>query len=145
VSTMSQAVVDGLPQFRRARIAVATAYAHDGEQPLGKPFSWRKRFEVLALEVSACSASASPTARVRRISLRWLKGFQRGAVGQGLLISLRRVAHAGRGEAAGGAPWHPCRLEHAGGVLAAMRLVGESGHVTGRGRLLEDSATASVH
>ena len=49
VSTMSQAVVDGLNSFGARRIAVATAYADDVNQRL-KAFLSAYGFEVLALE-----------------------------------------------------------------------------------------------
>src|SRR5262249_50763981 len=83
VSTMSQAVVDGLMSFGARRIAVATAYADEVNNRL-QAFLVAKGFEVLALEVSVCSASASPTARTKRTSSRsapksaWRRRRRRG-------------------------------------------------------------------
>ena len=64
VSTMSQAVVDGLRSFGARRIAVATAYADEVNNRL-QAFLVAKGFAVLALEGLVCSASASPTARAK--------------------------------------------------------------------------------
>jgi arylmalonate decarboxylase len=64
VSTMSQAVVDGLRHFGARRIAVATAYADDVNNRL-KAFLEAEGFDVLALAGFACSGSASPAARAR--------------------------------------------------------------------------------
>ena len=49
VSTMSQAVVDGLRSFGARRIAVATAYADEVNERL-EAFLTAQGFEVLALE-----------------------------------------------------------------------------------------------
>jgi arylmalonate decarboxylase len=76
VSTMSQAVVDGLRQLGARRIAVATAYADDVNNRLAA-FLKAVGFEVLALEGFGLSASASPTRKAKPTSSRSAPGSVR--------------------------------------------------------------------
>ena len=69
VSTMSQAVVDGLRAFDARRIVVATAYADDVNDRL-KDFSRPKASRCWCSKASACSVSASPATRARLTSSR---------------------------------------------------------------------------
>jgi arylmalonate decarboxylase len=145
VSTMSQAVVDGLRSFGARRIAVATAYAHDVNSRL-KAFLMVQRFEVLALEGFNLFGFGEPANKSETdIIALGSKVCGEAPSAQALLIScggLRTLAAAKPLEARHGIP---VVSSTQAAFWAAMRLVGESGHVTGRGRLLEDSTTASVH
>ena len=145
VSTMSQAVVDGLNSFGARRIAVATAYADDVNQRL-KAFLSAYGFEVLALEGFGLFGFGEPDKKSEAdIIALGSRVCAKAPAAQALLIScggLRTLDVA-----------NPLETRHRIPVVsstqaafwAALRLVGASGHVAGRGRLLQQPATAPVH
>jgi arylmalonate decarboxylase len=146
VSTMSQAVVDGLRSFGARRIAVATAYAHDVNNRL-KAFLMAQGFEVLALEGFGLFGFGEPGNKSEAdIIALGSKVCSEAPAAEGLLIScggLRTLEVAKPLEQRHGIP---VVSSTQAAFWTAMRLVGESGHVTGCGRLLEGLMTpAPMH
>jgi arylmalonate decarboxylase len=145
VSSMSQAVVDGLRSFGARRIAVATAYAEDVNNQL-KAFLAAHGFEVLALKGFGLSGFGEPhTKSEADIVALGSEVCATAPAAEGLLIScggLRTLAVAKPLEARHGIP---VVASTQAAFWAALRLVGESGHVAGRGRLLEQATAAPVH
>jgi arylmalonate decarboxylase len=145
VSTMSQAVVDGLRSFGASRIAVATAYADDVNKRL-ENFLVAQGFEVLALQGFGLFGFGEPGSKSEADIIALGSKVCTAAPGaQGLLIScggLRTLGAAKPLEARHGIP---VVSSTQAAFWAAMRLVGESGQVAGHGRLLEQSAAAPVH
>src|SRR5262245_9511672 len=145
VSSMSQAVVDGLRSLGARRIAVATAYADKVNNRL-KAFLTAHGFEVLALKGFGLFGFNEPhnKSEAEIVSLGSDACAEATAV-EGLLIScggLRTLGVAKPLEARHGVP---VVASTQAAFWAALRLVGESGHVAGRGRLLEQTAAAPVH
>jgi arylmalonate decarboxylase len=145
VSTMSQAIVDGLREMNARRIAVATAYAEEVNNRL-TAFLRAHGFEVLSLECFGLLEFGAP-ARMSESDIIELsaKAVERAPGADGVLIScggLRTLSVA-----------EPIEIRYRIPVVsstpaafwAAMRLVGETGHVAGRGRLLAQTAPAAVH
>ena len=120
VSTMSQAVVDGLRSFGARRIVVATAYADDVNERL-EAFLTAQGFEVLALEGFGLFGFGEPGSKSEAdIIALGSKVCAQGPGAQGLADLVRRPADAGRGRAARGASRHSGRREHPGGVLGGV-------------------------
>lgn len=144
VSTMSQAVVDGLRSFGARRIAVATAYADDVNDRLAA-FLTAHGFDVLALEGFGLIGFGEPGGKSEAdIVALGSKALTAAPAAEGLLIScggLRTLGVAQPLEARHGIP---VVASTQAAFWAALRLVGESGHVAGRGRLLQQAA-AAVH
>jgi arylmalonate decarboxylase len=144
VSTMSQAVVDGLRSFGARRIAVATAYADDVNNRLAA-FLAAQGFEVQSLEGFGLFGFGEPGSKSEAdIIALGSKACGEAPAAEGLLIScggLRTLGVAQPLEARHGIP---VVASTQAAFWAALRLVGESGHVAGRGRLLEQAA-APVH
>ena len=86
VSTMSQAVVDGLRAFDARRIVVATAYADDVNNRL-KGFLAAQDSRCWRWKVSACSVSASPARSEADIIALGSKVCAQAPEAEGLLIS----------------------------------------------------------
>jgi arylmalonate decarboxylase len=145
VSTMSQAVVDGLRSFGARRVAVATAYADDVNNRL-EAFLTAQGFEVLALAGFGLLGFGEPGSKSEAdIIALGSKVCAEAPAAEGLLIScggLRTLGVAQPLEACHGVP---VVASTQAAFWAALRLVGESGHVAGRGRLLEQSTAAPVH
>jgi len=144
VSTMSQAVVDGLKHFAARRIAVATAYADDVNNRL-KAFLVAHGLDVLVLEGFGLFGFGEPSTKSEAdIIALGSKVCAQAPAAEGLLIScggLRTLGVAQPLEARHGIP---VVSSTQAAFWAALRLVGDSGHVAGRGRLLEQ-AGAPVH
>ena len=144
VSTMSQAVVDGLRSFGAKRIAVATAYADEVNGRL-KGFLEAQGFDVLTLAGFGLFGFGEPGRKSEAdIIALGSKVCTQAPAAEGLLIScggLRTLGVAKPLEARHGIP---VVSSTQAAFWAALRLVGESGHVAGRGRLLEQSAAAPV-
>jgi len=144
VSTMSQAIVDGLREIGAGRVAVATAYSDVVNERLK---------ELLA-------ASGIETASLACFNLLEFGGPSRKSEADIIALSSEAVAQASEADgiliSCGGLRTlgvaKPLEDRHGLPVVsstpaafwAAMRLVGESGHIAGCGRLLEQ-ATAPVH
>ena len=142
---MSQAVVDGLRRSARKRVAVTTAYTDEVNQRL-KEFLEAQGFEVLSLEGFGLFGFGGPARKSETdIIDAERQGGERGAGADGAADLVRRPAHARRRQAARGAARLPVVSTTPAAFWAAMRLVGESGHVAGHGRLLEQAAAAPVH
>ena len=145
VSTMSQAVVDGLRSFDARRIVVATAYADDVNDRLNG-FLTAQGFEVLALRGFGLFGFGEPGSKSEAdIIALGSNVCVEAPSAEGLLIScggLRTLGVAQPLEARHGIP---VVSSTQAAFWAALRLIGENGHVAGRGRLLAQSAAAPVH
>jgi arylmalonate decarboxylase len=145
VSSMSQAVVDGLRSFGARRIAVATAYADEVNNRL-KAFLAAHGFEVLALKGFGLSGFGEPDTKSEAdIIALGSEVCAAAPAAEGLLIScggLRTLAVAKPLEGRHGIP---VVASTQAAFWAALRLVGESGRIAGRGRLLEQATAAPVH
>jgi arylmalonate decarboxylase len=150
VSTMSQAVVDGLRSFGARRIVVATAYADDVNSRL-KAFLTAQGFEVLALEGFGLFGFGEPGSKSEAdIIALASKVCTAAPAAEGLLISCGGLRTLGVAKPLEDRHGIPVVSSTQAAFWAALRLVGESGHVAGRGRLLEPScaiqpAAATVH
>jgi arylmalonate decarboxylase len=140
VSTMSEAVVDGLRAVGARRIAVATAYADEVNRRLGD-FLNAGGFDVLALEGFGLLGFGDPGAKSEDDIIELSgKVCARAPDAEGLLIScggLRTLDVDGPIEEAYGIP---VVSSMPASFWAAMRLVGESGHLAGYGRLFQEAA-----
>jgi arylmalonate decarboxylase len=145
VSTMSQAVVDGLRQFGARRIVVATAYADEVNSRL-KGFLEAHGFEVQALEGFGLFGFGEPGKKSEADIIALASAAcAKAPAAQGLLISCGGLRTLGVAEPLEARHGIPVVSSTQAAFWAAMRLVGESGHVAGRGRLLDEVAAAPVH
>jgi arylmalonate decarboxylase len=139
VSTMSEAVVDGLKAVGARRIAVATAYADEVNNRLAD-FLRRAGFEVMALKGFGLFGFGEPGKKSEQEIID-LSGTAIEAAGKpdAVLISCGGLLTLGCAE--------PIEQQHGVPVVTstqsafwkAMRLAGDSGHVAGRGRMLGQS------
>jgi arylmalonate decarboxylase len=144
VSTMSQAIVDGLRSVGARRLAVSTAYAEEVNDRL-KDFLHAQGFEVLAMRGFGLLGFSDPGRKSEQDIIALSSQACAEAPGaDGLLIScggLRTLTVAA-----------PLELRHGIPVVAstqaafwaALRLAGESGHLAGFGRMLEQSAAVAT-
>jgi arylmalonate decarboxylase len=144
VSTMSQSVLDGLHAVGATRIAVATAYTDVVNRRL-KELLTAADIDVLALTCFNIVEFAAPHKKTDAdiIALAQSAAVQ-APDADAILIScggLRTLGVARPLEAAFGIP---VVSSATAAFWAAMRLLGESGHVEGFGRLFEGSR-APVH
>ena len=145
VSTMTEAVVDGLRSVGAKRIAVATAYADEVNNRLAD-FLRRSGFEVLALQGFGLFGFGEPGNKSEAdIIALGSKVCAEAPDAQGLLISCGGLRTLGVARPLEERHGIPVVASTQAAFWAALRLVGESGHVAGRGRLLEQSAVAAVH
>ena len=145
VSTMSQAVVDGLRSFGARRIVVATAYADDVNDRL-QAFLTAQGFEVMALQGFGLVGFGEPGNKSEAdIIALGSKVCAEAPDAQGLLISCGGLRTLGVARPLEERHGIPVVASTQAAFWAALRLVGENGHVAGRGRLLEQSAVAAVH
>ena len=135
VSTMSQAVVDGLRHFGARRIVVATAYADDVNDRL-KAFLIAQGFEVLVLEGFGLIGFGEPGSKSEAdIIALGCKVCTAAPEAEGLLISCGGLRTLGVAKPLEERHGIPVVSSTQAAFWAAMRLVGESGRVGGRGRL----------
>jgi arylmalonate decarboxylase len=144
VSTMSQAVVDGLRAVGAKKVAVATAYDGEVNRRL-KDFLADEGFAVGAIDGFGLTDFGGPS-RMGEQDILDLSArvCEEAGEPEGLLIScggLRTLGVARPFEAQHGVP---VVSSTPAAFWAAMRLVGESGKLTGYGKMLEESA-APVH
>jgi arylmalonate decarboxylase len=145
VSTMSQAVVDGLRSFGARRIVVATAYADDVNERL-EAFLTAQGFEVMALEGFGLFGFGEPGSKSEAdIIALGSKVCAQGPGAQGLLISCGGLRTLGVAEPLEERHGIPVVASTQAAFWAALRLVGADSHVAGRGRLLAQSTAAPVH
>ncbi len=144
VSTMSQAIIDGLREVGARRVAVATAYTDVVNRRL-KELLAAADIEVLALECFDLLEFGGPSkkseADIIALSDKAVENADRP---EGILIScggLRTLGVAKPLEARHGIP---VVSSATAAFWAAMRLVGESGHFEGCGQLFEQ-AREPVH
>jgi arylmalonate decarboxylase len=140
VSTMSQAVVDGLRAVGAKNVAVATAYDGEVNRRL-KDFLTDEGFVVGAIDGFGITDFGGPGRMGEQDILDLSAKVCEEAGGpQGLLIScggLRTLGVARPFEAQHGVP---VVSSTPAAFWAAMRLVGASGQLTGYGKMLEESA-----
>jgi arylmalonate decarboxylase len=145
VSTMSQAVVDGLRSFGATQIAVATAYADEVNDRL-KSFLEAQGFDVLALEGFGLFGFGEPATKSEAdIVALGSRVCAKAHGAEGLLISCGGLRTLGVARPLEDRHGIPVVSSTQAAFWAAMRLVGDSGHVAGRGRLLEQPTAAPVH
>jgi len=145
VSTMSQAVVDGLRSLGARRIAVATAYADEVNARL-QAFLVAKGLEVLALEGFGLFAFGEPDSKSEAdIIALGSKVCAAAPTADGLLISCGGLRTLGVAQPLEERHGIPVVASTQAAFWAALRLAGESGRVAGHGRLLERSTAAPVH
>jgi len=144
VSTMSQAVVDGLRAVGAKNVAVATAYDGEVNRRL-KGFLADEGFAVGAIDGFGITDFGGPSRMGEQEILDLgAKVCEEAGGPEGLLIScggLRTLGVARPFEAKHGVP---VVSSTPAAFWAAMRLVGQSGKLTGYGKMLEESA-APVH
>ena len=144
VSTMSQAVVDGLRAVGARKVAVATAYDGEVNRRL-KDFLTDEGFAVGAIDGFGITDFGGP-ARMGEQDIIDLSArvCEQAGEPEGVLIScggLRTLGVAKPFEQRHGVP---VVSSTPAAFWAAMRLVGQSGKLTGYGKMLEESA-APVH
>lgn len=144
VSTMSQAIVDGLREVGAKRVAVATAYTEPVNRRLRELLS-AADIEVLALECFDLLEFGGPS-RKSEADIIALSGsaVEHSDGAEGILIScggLRTLGVAKPLEARHGIP---VVSSATAAFWAAMRLVGASGRIAGYGKLFEQ-AREPVH
>ena len=144
-STMSQAIVDGLREVGARRIAVATAYADDVNKRL-VDFLAANGFEVLALRGFGLVGFGDPGQKSEADIIALGRDVCAEAAGaEGLLISCGGLRTLGVAKPLEEGLGIPVVSSTQAAFWAAMRLAGASGHVAGRGRLLEDAALAPAN
>jgi arylmalonate decarboxylase len=144
VSTMSQAVVDGLRHLGARRIVVATAYADEVNRRL-EAFLTAQGFDVLALEGFGLLGFGAPGGKSEAdIIALGSKVCAQAPAAEGLLISCGGLRTLGVARPLEDRHGIPVVSSTQAAFWAAVRLTGEDGYVIGRGRLLERPA-APVH
>jgi len=144
VSTMSQAIVDGLREVGAKRVAVATAYSDVVNRRL-KELLAAADIETLSLKCFDLLEFGGPSKK-SEADIIALSGSAVDAAkeAEGILISCGGLRTLGVAEPLEASHGIPVVSSATAAFWAAMRLVGESGHVAGYGRLLAE-AKAPVH
>jgi arylmalonate decarboxylase len=139
VSTMTEAVVDGLRSVGAKRIAVATAYADEVNNRLAD-FLRKSGFEVLALKGFGLFGFGEPGKKSEQDIID-LSGEAIKAAGQAqaVLISCGGLLTLGCAEPIERQHGIPVVTSTQSAFWKAMRLAGDSGHVAGRGKMLAQS------
>jgi arylmalonate decarboxylase len=139
VSTMTEAVVDGLKSVGAKRIAVATAYADEVNERLAD-FLRRSGFEVLALRGFGLFGFGEPGNKTEKEIIE-LSGSAIEAAGRpdAVLISCGGLRTLGCAEPIEHQHGVPVVTSTQSAFWKAMRLAGDSGRVAGRGRMLGQS------
>jgi arylmalonate decarboxylase len=144
VSTMSQAIIDGLREVGAKRVAVATAYSDVVNRRL-KELLAAAAIDVLALECFDLLDFGGPSKK-SEADIIALSGSAvvKAAGAEAILISCGGLRTLGVAEPLEASHGIPVVSSATAAFWAAMRLVGESGHVAGYGQLLE-GARQPVH
>jgi arylmalonate decarboxylase len=132
VSTMSEAVVDGLKSVGAKKIAVATAYADEVNNRLAD-FLRKAGFEVLALEGFGLFGFGEPGKKSEQDIV------ELSGKADAVLISCGGLLTLGCAEPIERRHGIPVVTSTQSAFWKAMRLAGDSGHVAGRGKMLEQS------
>jgi arylmalonate decarboxylase len=144
VSTMSQAVVDGLRSFGARRIVVATAYADDVNERL-EAFLTAQGFEVMALEGFGLFGFGEPGKKSEQDIIELSsKAIEEAGKPDAVLISCGGLLTLGCAEPIEQRHGVPVVTSTQSAFWKAMRLAGDSGHVKGRGQMLAQSQAVSV-
>jgi arylmalonate decarboxylase len=144
VSTMSQAILDGLKEVGAKRVAVATAYTDVVNRRL-KELLAADGIEVLALKCFDLLEFAGPSRKSESDIIALSESAIAGTDGaEALLISCGGLRTLGVAQPLESHHGIPVVSSATAAFWAAMRLVGQSGHVAGYGQLLE-GARAAVH
>jgi arylmalonate decarboxylase len=144
VSTMSQAIIDGLREVGARRVAVATAYTDVVNRRL-KELLAAADIDVLALECFDLLEFGGPSKK-SEADIIALSGsaLEHAAGAEGILISCGGLRTLGVTKPLEDSHGIPVVSSATAAFWAAMRLVGESGRLDGYGRLFEQ-AQAPVH
>ena len=144
VSSMSQAILDALRAVGARRVAVATAYTDVVNARL-KELLAAAGIDVLSLECFNLLEFGGPS-RKSEADIVALSGeaVAKAPDAEGILISCGGLRTLGVAKPLEDRHGVPVVSSTPAAFWAAMRLVGESGHVAGCGRLLEQAA-APVH
>lgn len=139
VSTMSKAIVDGLHQVGARRIGVVTAYAEEINGRL-RDFLIAQGFEVAALRGFGLTGFglAGSKSEEEIIALGSQVWSDAPSI-DGMLISCGGLRTLGVAKPLEDRHGIPVVSSTQAAFWAAMRLVGETGHVAGGGRLLEQA------
>ena len=144
VSTMTEAVVDGLRSVGAKRIAVATAYADEVNKRLAD-FLRACGFEVLSLEAFGLTGFGDAEKRTEADIIKLsgeaigkAQGAEAVLISCGGLMTLDCVAPIERRHGI------PVVSSTQAAFWKAMRLAGDSGHMAGHGRMLEQSAAVAA-
>ena len=144
VSTMSQAILDGLRDVGVKRVAVATAYSDVVNRRL-KELLADDGFDVRSLECFDLLEFGGPSKKSEADIIALSSSAVEQAKGaDGILISCGGLRTLGVAEPLESKHGLPVVSSATAAFWAAMRLVGESGHVSGYGQLFE-RAKLPVH
>ena len=144
VSTMSQAILDGLRDVGATRVAIATAYTDVVNRRL-KELLAAAGIEALSLECFDILEFGGPGKKSEAdIIALSEQAVANGPGAEAILISCGGLRTLGVAKPLEERCGIPVVSSTQAAFWAAMRLVGESGHVAGHGRLLEQAA-AFVH
>ncbi len=139
VSTMSQAIIDGLREVGARRIAVATAYTDAVNRRL-KELLAAADIEVLSLECFDLLEFGGPGKKSEADIIALSdSAVERAGDPEGLLISCGGLRTLGVAKPLEERHGIPVVSSATAAFWAAMRLVGESGQISGYGRLFEQA------
>jgi arylmalonate decarboxylase len=139
VSTMSEAIVAGLRTVGARSIAVATAYNKEVNDRL-EMFLTLAGFNVLALEGFGLTEFGGPSKMTEgEIIALCNTVYEQAQQAQGLLISCGGLRTLGVARPVEERHGIPVVSSATAAFWAAVRLIGESGHVAGYGQLFEQS------
>ncbi|HTP93827.1 MAG TPA: aspartate/glutamate racemase family protein [Xanthobacteraceae bacterium] len=137
VSTMSQAIIDGLREVGAKRVAVATAYTDVVNRRL-KELLAAAGIDVLALECFDLLEFGGPGKKTEADIIALSDGaVARSSGAEGILISCGGLRTLGVAKPLEDRHHIPVVSSATAALWAAMRLVGDSGRVPGYGQLLE--------
>ena len=141
VSTMSEAIVDGLREVGARRVAVATAYS-DVINARRKELLAASGIETASLECFDILEFGGPSRKSEAdIIALSSQAVAKAPQAEGILISCGGLRTLGVARPLEDRHGLPVVSSTPAAFWAAMRLVGESGRVTGCGRLLEQAKT----
>ena len=144
VSTMSQAVVDGLRSVGAHRIAVSTAYADEVNNRLAD-FLKESGFDVLALEGFGLFGFGQPGSKSEQDIIELSgKAIEGAKVADAVLISCGGLLTLGVAEPIEQLHGIPVVTSTQAAFWSALRLAGDSGQIGGRGRMLAQAVTAAT-
>jgi arylmalonate decarboxylase len=139
VSTMSQSIIDGLREVGAKRVAVATAYTEIVNRRL-KELLAAAGVEVLSLECFDLLDFGGPSKKSEADIIALSDAaIANGEGAEAILISCGGLRTLGVAEPLEASHAIPVVSSATAAFWAAMRLVGESGHLSGYGQLFERS------